>query len=64
MKKQELIKEMKQSVGGACFMNTTQFAAFLGRDRKNARACIKTAVKVNGNDYFIPDLAEDIMSLR
>lgn len=62
MKRQELIEQMKKSVDGACFMNTTQFARFMGRDRKAARKLIKTAVKVEGSNlYFIPDLATDLM---
>lgn len=62
MKRQELIDQMKKSVDGACFMNTTQFARFVGRDRKTARKFIKTALKVEGtNLYFIPDLATDLM---
>lgn len=62
MKRAELISQMKQSVDGASFMNTTQFAKFMGRDRKAARKLITTAIKVEGtNLYFIPDLATDLL---
>lgn len=63
MKKSELINQMSKSVGGAMFMNTKEFARFMGVERHSTRRFIKTAVKVDRRRYFIPDLAEDLMNI-
>lgn len=65
MNRQELIRDMKQSVGGASFITVTQLSSYLGKSDKTKvqRNYCRDLEKV-GNGYFIPDVVTVLMDRR
>lgn len=58
MDKWELVRRMKESVGGADFISLTEFSHYMGiKDPYKVRKKYLSGLERVGTKYFIPDVA-------
>ena len=63
MEKQEVIRKMQQSAGGAMFITLSDFAKFMGLkdSHKVKQKYLLNLDRIEGKLYFIPDVATELM---
>ncbi len=62
MTKQDYIKSMRSSVGGAYFITVTELCAAIGMKKTDSVKKYVTGLpRLNGKYYFIPEVAEKMM---